>query len=91
MERIKNMEKSKITQANETIARGVAEGYKKIETGVVRGYKRIEEGVVDGYQKIEDRFVERYLVHEGETVAQAKARLRRAQHGADSGEEAGEE
>ena len=65
-----DMAKSKITEA-------VTGGYKKIEQGVVEGYKKIEQGVVDGYTKIEDKFVDTYLTKEGETVEEAKARLKK--------------
>ena len=70
------MAKSKIVQASEKIADAVTDGYKKIEKGVVGGYKKIEKGVVDGYEKIEDKFVETYLTKDGETVEQAKERLK---------------
>lgn len=64
--RIINMAKSKIVKANEKIAEAVVGGYKKIETAVV-----------DGYTKIEDKFVEAYLTHDGETVEEAKERLKK--------------
>lgn len=70
------MEKSKIVKANEKIAEAVTGGYKKIEEGVVSGYKKIEEGVVSGYTKIEDKFVGKYLTKDGETLEEAKARLK---------------
>ena len=60
------MAKSKIVNANEKIANSV--------TG---GCKKIEKGVVDGYTKIEDKFVEAYLTKVGETVEEAKARLKK--------------
>lgn len=72
-----NMAKSKIVEANEKIAEAVTGGYKKIEKGVVDGYKKIEQGVVSGYTKIEDKFVETYLAKDGETVEEAKARLKK--------------
>ena len=71
-----DMAKSKIIKANEKIAEAVTGGYKKIEKGVVVGYKKIEKGVVDGYTKIEDKFVDSYLTKDGETVEEAKARLK---------------
>lgn len=71
-----NMAKSKLIQANEKIADAVVSGYKKIEKGVVDGYKKIEDGVVSGYTKLEDKFVDAYLTKDGETVEQAKARLK---------------
>jgi len=71
------MAKSKIVRTNEKIADGVVSGYKKIERGVVDGYKKIERGVVDGYTKLEDKFVEKYLTRDGETVEEAKERLKK--------------
>ena len=71
-----DMAKSKIVKANEKIAEAVSGGCKKIEKGVVEGYKKIEQGVVGGYTKIEDKFVDTYLTKDGETVEEAKARLK---------------
>ena len=59
------MAKSKLVQANE-----------KIAEGVVGGYKKIENSVVGTYQKIEDKFVDQFLTKDGETVSDAKARLK---------------
>ena len=75
-ERKNRMAKSKLVEANEKIAEAVTDGYKKIEKGTVDGYKKIEEGVVKGYTKIEDKFVEQFLTREGETVEEAKKRLK---------------
>ena len=72
-----DMAKSKIIRANEKIAESVTVGYKKIEKGVVDGYKKIEKGVVSGYTKLEDKFVDAYLTKDGETVDEAKARLKK--------------
>lgn len=82
------MAKSKLVEANEKIAEAVTGGYKKIETGVVEGYEKIEKGVVEGYEKIEkgvvegytkleDKFIDRFLAHEGETVEEARERLKK--------------
>ena len=60
-----DMAKSKIVKTNEKIAKAV--------TG---GYKKIEKGVVGGYTKIEDKFVDAYLIKDGETVEEAKERLK---------------
>ena len=60
------MAKSKIVKANE-----------KIAEKVVGGYKKIENAVVGGYTKIEDKFVDMYLTKDGETVEQAKERLKK--------------
>lgn len=62
------MAKSKVVKANE-----------KIAEKVVGGYKKVEEAVVGGYKKIEDAFVDRYLTHDGESVEDAKARIRAEQ------------
>ena len=59
------MAKSKLVQTNE-----------KIADAVVGGYKKIENGVVEGYNKLEDKFIDRFLTHEGETVEDAKKRLK---------------
>ena len=59
------MAESKLVKANEKIAESV--------TG---GFQKIQDAVVEGYTKIEDKFVAQYLTHEGETVAEAKARLK---------------
>lgn len=59
------MAKSKLVQAN-----------KKIEKAVVGGYEKIEEAVVSGYTKIEDKFVDCFLTKEGESVEEAKKRLK---------------
>ena len=71
-----DMAKSKIVKANKKIAEAVTGGYKKIEKGVVEGYKKIEQGVVGGYTKLEDKFVDAYLTKDGETVEEAKTRLK---------------
>ena len=71
-----NMTKSKLVSVNQKIAEGVTSVYGKIEKGVVDGYKKIEQGVVSGYTKVEDRFVNAYLTREGESVEEAKARLK---------------
>lgn len=59
------MAKSKLVKVNEKIAEGV--------TG---GFKKISDGVVGGYTKIEDAFVDRYLTKDGESIADAKERLK---------------
>ena len=60
------MAKSKLVTANEKIAKKVVDTYQKIE-----------DTVVGGYTKIEDIFVDRYLTKDGESVEEAKARLKR--------------
>lgn len=60
------MAKSKLVQANE-----------KIAEALVGGYRKIEKSVVKSYTKVEDKFVEAYLTKDGETVEEAKARLKK--------------
>lgn len=62
------MAKSKLVKANEKIAEKVVDTFEKIESTVV-----------GGYTKIEDTFVARYLTKDGETVEEAKQRLRQEQ------------
>lgn len=59
---------SKFTQAN-----------KKIEKAVTGGYQKIEDTVVGGYKKIEDKFVDTFLREDGETIDEAKERLKKQQ------------
>ena len=60
------MVKSKLVETNEKIAKKVIDTYQKVE-----------DTVVGGYTKIEDAFVDRYLTKDGETLEEAKARLKR--------------
>lgn len=69
----------KLVEANEKIAKNVTEGFKKMSDGVVSGYKKIEDGVVNTYTKIEDIFVSEFLTKDGETVEDAKKRLKEEQ------------
>ena len=62
------MAQSKFVKANEEIAKKVAGTFEKIE-----------KAVVGGYTKVEDAFVDRYLTKDGETVADAKERLKKEQ------------
>lgn len=64
------MAKSKLVNANEKIAQKVTSAFGKIENTVVTGYT-----------KIEDAFVDRYLTKDGETVEDAKVRLKQEQSG----------
>lgn len=59
------MATSKFVKANEKIAEKVTSTFGKIESGVT-----------EGYTKIEDAFVERYLTRDGESVEDAKERLK---------------
>lgn len=59
------MAKSKLARANERIAGKAADTVQKIEDTVLKGYS-----------KIEDAFVARYLTKDGESVEEAKKRLK---------------
>lgn len=54
--------KSKIVEANEKIAEDV---------------QKIQDKVVNEFSKIEDSFINRYLLREGESLDEAKERLKR--------------
>ncbi len=64
-------------QGIKAIGEAAVETYQKIEDGVVGTYKKIENNVVDAYKNVEDHFVGRFLTKDGETVEEAKERLRR--------------
>jgi len=70
------MAKSKLVKANEKIADTVVGGYKAIENGVTSGFKKMTDTVVGGYTKIEDKFVDEFLTKDGESVEDAKKRLK---------------
>jgi len=59
------MAKSKIIKTNEKIAKCVEDTF-----------KNIENTVVGNYTKIEDAFVDSFLTKDGETVEEAKERLK---------------
>ncbi len=71
------MAKSKLAQVSKKMAEGAKAGYKKIESATVTGYKKVEKGVTGVYTKIEDKFVDQYLTRDGETVEEAKKRLKK--------------
>ena len=60
------MAKSKLVKANE-----------KIAEKVVGTFEKIEDTVVGGYTKIEDAFVDRYLTKDGESIEEAKQRMKK--------------
>ena len=63
-------------QTAKTIAGGIVSGYKKIENAVVSGYKKMEDGVVEGFGQVVDKCVGTLFAREGESIEEAKARLR---------------
>lgn len=62
------MAKSKLVKSNEEIAKKV-----------VGTFEKIEDTVVGGYTRIENAFVGHCLTRDGETVEDAKARLKKEQ------------
>ena len=67
-----------IIEKNEKIAETVTTGFQKMSNGVTDGFNRMTEGVVKGYTKVEDAFVGKLFTKEGETVEEAKARMKQA-------------
>ncbi|MBR2047494.1 MAG: hypothetical protein IJ960_02750 [Oscillospiraceae bacterium] len=70
------------------ITEKITDGLEKIEDGVVTGYQKIESGVVDGFNKMTDQFVGKFLTRDGETVAEAKARIAEDQKSRESAQKA---
>lgn len=70
------MAKSKLVKANEKIAENVTTGFNKMSDGVVDGFNKMSDAIVGGYTKIEDKFVDEFLTKDGETVSDAKKRLK---------------
>jgi len=66
-----------VVSGYQKIEDGVVNGYKKIENAVVGGYQKIEDGVVEGFNKMTDHFVEKLFVRDGESVEDAKKRLKK--------------
>lgn len=62
------MAKSQLVKMNQKIAAKVTDTFGKIE-----------DTVVSSYTKIEDSFVDHYLTQDGETVKEAKERIKKKQ------------
>lgn len=62
------MAKSKLVKANQ-----------KIADSVVGGFGKIQDSVMGAYTKIEDKFVDQYLTKDGESIEDAKKRLKEEQ------------
>lgn len=62
------MAKSKLVKANQ-----------KFAENVVGGYKKLENGVVSGFNKMTDYFVDYFLTKDGESVEEARKRLKQEQ------------
>ncbi len=61
---------------SEKIEETMADTYQKIEDSVVSGYQKVEDTFVGAYKKVEDHFVGKFLTKDGESVEQAKERLK---------------
>ena len=72
------MSKSKLVEMNEKIAENVVNGYEKIEKSVVQGYEKVEKTFVDGCNHVADAFIDEFFTKEGETVEEAKERMKKA-------------
>lgn len=75
------MANSKLVKANQKIAKTVVDGYKTVEGAVVSGYKKVESTVVGAYEKVENKFVDQFLTKDGESVEEAKMRLKEENQG----------
>ena len=75
------MANSKLVKANQKIAKTVVDGYKTVEDAVVNGYKKVESTVVGAYEKVENKFVDQFLTKDGESVEEAKMRLKEENQG----------
>ena len=75
------MANSKLVKANQKIAKTVVDGYKTVEDAVVNGYKKVESTVVGAYEKVEIKFVDQFLTKDGESVEEAKMRLKEDNQG----------
>ncbi|MBQ6306390.1 MAG: hypothetical protein IJQ11_09170 [Bacteroidales bacterium] len=70
------MKKDTVKTAMQNIENEVVKGYKAIENGVVSGYNAIQDGVVEGFTRVSDAFIMKFFAKEGETVEQAKERMK---------------
>ena len=64
-------------EAYKAVEEGVVNAYKAVEETVVGVYKAVEEGVVDAYHRVENAMVDKLFRKDGETVEEAKERLRK--------------
>ena len=62
--------------AYKAIEQGVVDTYQKIEQGMVDAYKKMESTMVGAYEKVEEGFVDAFMKKPGETVEEAKERLK---------------
>lgn len=50
--------------------------YKNVENFAVNGYQAVERGAVDSFARVCDKCIDVLFAKEGETVAEAKERLK---------------
>ena len=65
-----------MSEMMEKAAKAAQETYKAIEDAVVGTYRKVEEGAVGAYEKTEEFFVDKLFRKDGETVEEAKERLK---------------
>ncbi len=61
---------------SDKVEEAVVDTYQKIEDTVVGGYQKVEDSFVGAYKKVEDHFVGKFFARDGETVEEAKERLK---------------
>ena len=70
------MKKDTVQTTMQNIENGVVKGYTAIENGVVKGYTAIQDGVVEGFTRVSDSFIMKFFAKKGETIEQAKERMK---------------
>ncbi|MCH4168881.1 MAG: hypothetical protein LKF42_06495 [Streptococcaceae bacterium] len=65
-----------LADKNKKIEEKVVGTYKKIEDSTVGTYKKVEKGAVEGFEKVTDHFVEKLFKKDGESLDEAKKRLK---------------
>lgn len=68
---------AKLADRIERIGQTVTAGYKKIENDAVNGYKKVETGAVRGFGAVSDKCIDVFFAKDGETVEDAKQRLKK--------------
>lgn len=67
---------AKLAALTERIAESAVFAYQKTETGAVHAYEAVEAAAVNSFNAITDKCVEVLFAKTGESVAEAKTRLR---------------
>lgn len=66
----------KLAALTEKITESAVCAYQKTEAGAVYAYKAVETAAVNGFNAVTDKCVEVLFAKSGESVADAKSRLR---------------